>query len=944
VRKSNSSQSQRSSTSSRKKSHSDSDSSDSSQQSETERRPSSSIRGGGLGGSKASSDDDDSDSDGSNDGSDYSPSKADRSLAAFLENEPTYFSMYDKVKARSLKLQQQKRQEEEKKSIQQQQQDKFCALRQARIAAGVSSKRDKDGKKINAWDTSDSSDSEGPICPNRPRPMATASLLSSNSGKLSSSSSSSSSEDSEPTQQHHSSRSNKSKDFLFDHPTESKHQSSKSTSKSSSLHSTSGLKSKPIISSSDSESEPEVKPMVTNKIKSKDTSSAASVSKRRPSAPEINHKSAPTEVSSSSKKIVERSHSTVLPSKKSKKESSSKMLHHSSSCGAPPKLSSRGEEKMETIFGPLSDDSDDQQTIKSRHPTRQESSSSSRLQVAMVYSSDSDAPVAPTTNHVKTSKLDSGPPISPSLDNSGSKTEQRSDKRKKKSKESRSRDRKKSGSKEATSETLSSTPAGSNHHHHHRSSKTSEEILEASRALESKLVEDSLIAIANLAVQKEKEKEAELQRSSVSVEHIKSKKKKKKSSKTHRDAESHHQSVVALVKTEPSSPLPPATPLHIKTEPTDIFSAAPVASSSPRVPSSKSSKADRIEVEPKLMSMPSLWEPSATSSTPSLPPPLVSVDQPKPVQKVAAPRPAIWKQETEDAVAGLLLETFDDFKMETLDQVDEPVEVIPQGLLRGDDEHPSPPEGEAQSPPQPNEEALKAIQSLQCEDDLDLSGEMIIDSEAGTSSTEDTPAPTDGPLYSGSSSSDAVEMAVRLNNSAGSGSEKPGVVETAPTPPPSPPELCIDETRCTQPVDGNDSSSQSPRKEGGIMLNRPPRTPDVDLSKSPRTPRTPDVRPSTPDLPPFAHPNHKTEMMTAVQQQSSPAKRGRKPNPVAPSNRGGRGRGRGMCCYLFIFPFKILSEKKIVIYYILESLLHFKHCYFKIIFYCMPVIYFISII
>ena len=62
-------------------------------------------------------------------------SAADRSLAAFLENEPTYFSMYDKVKARSLKLQQQKRQEEERKTIQQQQQDKFNALRQARIAS-----------------------------------------------------------------------------------------------------------------------------------------------------------------------------------------------------------------------------------------------------------------------------------------------------------------------------------------------------------------------------------------------------------------------------------------------------------------------------------------------------------------------------------------------------------------------------------------------------------------------------------------------------------------------------------------------------------------------------------------------------------------------------------------------------------------------------------------
>lgn len=87
-----------------------------------------------------------SDSNADSDSDDFSPGKmsaADRSLAAFLENEPTYFSMYDKVKARSLKLQQQKRQEEERKSVQQQQQDKFNALRLARIAS--TSKRANDG-------------------------------------------------------------------------------------------------------------------------------------------------------------------------------------------------------------------------------------------------------------------------------------------------------------------------------------------------------------------------------------------------------------------------------------------------------------------------------------------------------------------------------------------------------------------------------------------------------------------------------------------------------------------------------------------------------------------------------------------------------------------------------------------------------------------------------
>ena len=860
-RKSTSSQSQRSSTSSRKKSQSDSDSSASSDQSEADRSHSA-IRG--AGGSKASSDEGDSDSDRS--GCD-SPTKNDRAFAEFLQNEPTYFSMYDKVKARSLKLQQQKRQEEEKKSLQQQQQDKFCALRQARIAGIGSSKRDKDGKKINSWDSSDSSDSEGHVRQNRPRPVATASLLSSTSAKLSSSSSSSSSsDDSEPGfPQHTTPRSSKSREFLFDHPSDAK---SSSKSSKASHHGTLGLKSKPIISSSDSDSEPEVKTPST-KTKSSSKEAASAVVKRRPSAPEVNHSKAGAESKEAKKAAVERSHSTVLPSKKSKKETGNKLVH-SSSCGAQPaKLSSRGEEKMETIFGPISDDSDDQQ------PQHQKSraTASSRSQVAMIYSSDSDsAHVKPAA--VKQENAANSPPLD------SSKTE-RGDKRKKKAKESRSRDRKKSGSKEVSLE--SAVPNHHHSHHHHGSksgSKTSEELQEAGRALESKYstVDDSLIAMAQL-VQKEKDKEKEAELLKGSIEHGKSKKKKKKSSKN-RDEPPSVQS-----KTASDSLLGGfSEPLVIKTEPIDICHSAPVASSSPRVPMPSKAKVEKMDAHsesPRLMSMPSLWEQPGTPSnaaSSTIPPPLVSMDQkPTAAQQVAPPRPAIWKQETEDAVAGLLLETFDDFKEETMEEA-EPVEAIPRGLLR---DQPSPPEGCESSPPQPNEEALKAIQSLQCEDDLDLSGEMIIDSEAGASSTEDTPAPPDGPPYSGSSSSDAAEMAVRLNAS----NEKPNV-ETAPTPPPSPLELCIDETRCHP----DSESNSSPRKEMGK-----PRTPDIDLSsKSPRTPRTPDVRPATPDLPPFAHPTLKSELMTAHQQQQqhSPSKRGRKPgtNNLAPG-RGRRGRG-----------------------------------------------------
>lgn len=85
---------------------------------------------------------------------------------------------------------------------------------------------------------------------------------------------------------------------------------------------------------------------------------------------------------------------------------------------------------------------------------------------------------------------------------------------------------------------------------------------------------------------------------------------------------------------------------------------------------------------------------------------------------------------------------------------------------------------------------------------------------------------------------------------------KPEAVKTAPTPPPSPPELRIDETKC-QP-----DNESSPPKDREL-----PRIPDIDLlSKSPRTPKTPNLdhllldrsvsgRPSTPDL---NHPSHPT--------------------------------------------------------------------------------------
>jgi hypothetical protein len=50
----------------------------------------------------------------------HSDSDSSSSSSEFLQNEPTYFSTYDKVKARSLKLQQQKRQEKVRKTVQQQ--------------------------------------------------------------------------------------------------------------------------------------------------------------------------------------------------------------------------------------------------------------------------------------------------------------------------------------------------------------------------------------------------------------------------------------------------------------------------------------------------------------------------------------------------------------------------------------------------------------------------------------------------------------------------------------------------------------------------------------------------------------------------------------------------------------------------------------------------------
>jgi hypothetical protein len=162
--------------------------------------------------------------------------KADRELAEFLQNEPTYFSTYDKVKARSLKLQQQTRQEEVE-TVQQQHQDKLNR------GSAPTSKRDKDGKK-NVLDSSDSN-SDGPVFSNRPRPVTTASLLS-NSVKLSSLSS----EDA-----HHAP--SNFKDFLLHQPDlfDSKSVKSRTHPPPPTPYS---HKSKPSLSLSDSDSEPEI--------------------------------------------------------------------------------------------------------------------------------------------------------------------------------------------------------------------------------------------------------------------------------------------------------------------------------------------------------------------------------------------------------------------------------------------------------------------------------------------------------------------------------------------------------------------------------------------------------------------------------------------------------------------------------------------------------------
>ena len=861
---------------SRKKSQSDSDSSSSSSSSSSGRHSDDETHPSVIrGGSKASSDDDDdSDSNHSND-----QEKADREFAAFLQmNEPSYFSMYDKVKARSLKLQQQKRQEEERKTVQQQQQDKFCALKQARLAGGSAttptSKRDKEGRKSNTWDSSDS-DSDGPVRSNRPRPVATASLLSSNSVKLSSSSSD---EDSEPVTVTPSTKFS-SKDFLFDQPEPSKPQKSRShpPAQTPTSH-----KSKPLLSSSDSDSEPEVKPTPKPKARAEPT---ATVTKRRPSVPEVIVR--PTE----SKKTVDRSNS--VPVKKSKKESS-KLLHSSSTSG---KLSSRGEEKMENIFGPLSDDSDDQRTPVQRAPAAPTTPAPTnpRLQSSIVYSSDSDA--HPRTPSVAKQESLPSPPLT-------DKTAERQ--RKKKSKESRSRDRKKSGSKESTTTTTTTTTTTETTNHHHKSRpietikeqqhSDAEDLVEAGRALESKLMEDSLIAIAHLAQKEKDKKEAELkivaQPAVVVDQH---KKKKKKSKKTHREDGPPSVSVKTEPGLEMTSNATVMSALVIKTEPSDTC-PAPIASSSPRVKhvtASSETVQQAPEVEPKL-SMPSLlWEPSPSPvSAPVVAPPAAALaaEMPPLVPAEPAARPGIWKQETEDAVAGLLTETFDDFKEEKLDdEQEEPVEAPGRSSLI---QQQWPPEQEES--PQPNEEAQKAIQSLQCEDGLDTSDEMIID-EAGASSTEDTAGPTECPLYSGSSSSDVAELESRSRLVAAS---KPAAVETAPTPPPSPPELLIDETRC-QP-----ENESSPRKDREL-----PRTPDIDLSsKSPRTPRTPDLdlldrsansgRPSTPDLHLSGHPpvpvtsNAVIKCEPPLVAQSPPKRQPKKPNQM-PSTRVGPRRGRG---------------------------------------------------
>ena len=723
--------------------------------------------------------------------------------------------------------------------------------------------------------------------------MATASLLS--ASKLSSTSSSSSSDDSHhdvhPLRSCNPSKNNK--DFLFEQPEGgAKNPSTSSSSMPKRLPHIS--KSKPLLSSSDSDSQPEEpRPKSKNSSIPPTTSTggggsgsvpAAISAKRRPSAPEAIVKSA------DGVKKMERSNSTLL---KKRKESSSSSK---TSAGIGGKLSTRGSEKMENIFGHFSDDSDDvtkappttTSTSSQSHPSHP--SHPSKLQVSLVYSSDSDVPVAkatpattvtPATVTVKQEKPETTSPLPTT------------EKRKKKSKESRSRDHKKSGSDK--------DPSG----HKNRSSENhseTEDLLEAGRALESKLLEESSVVAFSAAPAKELEAKAhpsvQLPASGMS-EH---KKKKKKSKKAHRDPSPPAFKTEAADATA-AAPTPSATaatiPVVIKTEPVDPEASAPASAVLLPSPKSKTAvkSADSADIQ---LSMPSLWEtgsvggatpsavatvaaaaetPSAPSAPSAAPPAAVVVVVAAAAAAAAAEdkaRPVIWKQETEDAVAGLLLETFDDFKTETLDE--EPVDPVPV------------PTEEMV----PNEEALKAIQSLQCEDDLDLSGEMIIDSEAGTSSEAEA-TPYSAPEATSSSSTASASATTKTSSTS-----KP-VVETAPTPPPSPPELLIDETRCHP---DNDPA-------GSVKEEKPPKTPEINM----KSPRTPDLEmdvsrgPPTPELPaatpPFANPNSNPGVAAVKQPQQqhknapeeinyiqSPPKRGRKPTGVIRSRRG-RGRPSG---------------------------------------------------
>ena len=476
---------------------------------------------------------------------------------------------------------------------------------------------------------------------------------------------------------------------------------------------------------------------------------------------------------------------------------------------------------MENIFGHFSDDSDDvaKAPSSSSHPAHPP-----KLQVSLVYSSDSDVPVKNLPVAVKQEKSETTSPLPAGT----------AEKRKKKSKESRSRDRKKSGSDKDPSN--HKTRSSENH-------SETEDLLEAGRALESKLLEESSVATFTSGPAKEPETKTQPPSSGIS-EH---KKKKKKSKKAHRDPSPTSFKTETVTET-PVVPIPSSVTtaaVTIKTEPIEPEASAPAVSA--LLPSPKSKTAAKSTEETQL-SMPSLWETGSVGGTPSTTIPTITAvsavsavptvptipatpatpatpavptistaasiptipdapDAPSASDVTAADekaRPVIWKHDTEDAVAGLLLETFDDFKTETLDEESvEPVAVPAEEMV-------------------PNEEALKAIQSLQCEDDLDLSGEMIIDSEAGTSSeAEVTP-------YS-------VPEATAKN-----GSSSKALPETAPTPPPSPPELLIDETRCHP---DNEST-------GSVKEEKPPKTPEINM----KSPRTPDLEmdvsrgPPTPEL------------------------------------------------------------------------------------------------